>query len=404
MSKKSLTFMTIAAILLLILTELLLQALCLVSERVDIALGGKKIVVAEALPDSILGYRPNPAHPQHDSKGFRNRKVIHKPDILALGDSQTYGIGIWPSQAWPKVLGKLTGKQVYSMAFGGYGSIHYVQLFEEAMSLEPRHLIVAFYSGNDLWDAFRHNQRSQPAVAVDTAQSKSTVKADEATKALGNAFRATFAGPNPNAPRHGSARAFVARHSKLYGLLRKMKQALDYFFDFRSSANWEKHKQRALKSEGLCQVYEGARGRTIFTSNYRMIALDLDDENVMNGYRLNLEAIKTLRDSTQARGLPFTLLLLPTKELAFQTQAAQSSWRPPEAYTRLVGMELRFWELFKRDLGKDSIAYVDALPVLQEALAAGETPYRSSADGHLNAEGNRMVARVVQRHLNSQKR
>lgn len=101
-----------------------------------------------------LGSRPNPLYMEHDKKGFRNLKVPSKADIIALGDSQTYGNGVDREEAWPSQLQSMTHKTVYNMSFGGYGPGHYLQLWDEALTLKPDTVMVAFYAGNDLFDSF----------------------------------------------------------------------------------------------------------------------------------------------------------------------------------------------------------------------------------------------------------
>jgi len=76
-------------------------------------------------------------------------------DVVALGDLQTYGTGVKPQDAWPKQLEAMTAKTVYSMAYGGYGPVHSLILWDEALAFKPKIIIEAFYAGNDLYDSFK---------------------------------------------------------------------------------------------------------------------------------------------------------------------------------------------------------------------------------------------------------
>ena len=110
--------------------------------------------ISRKIDDKILGHRPNPKYPEHDENGFRNEAVPQKVDIVAMGDSQTYGAGIkrpWPQQAQDLAGAGLT---VYNMSFGGYGPVHSLVLLDEALELKPKVIIEAFYAGNDLFDSF----------------------------------------------------------------------------------------------------------------------------------------------------------------------------------------------------------------------------------------------------------
>lgn len=119
--------------------------------------------------DEVLGYRPSPARSDHDRRGFRNRTAVQQARIVALGDSQTYGTGVEPDEAWPQQLGASTGAATYNMAFGGYGPTHSLVLLDEALSLSPEVVIEGFYAGNDLWDSYHmvHELQQLPELRSD---------------------------------------------------------------------------------------------------------------------------------------------------------------------------------------------------------------------------------------------
>lgn len=51
----------------------------------------------------------------HDNWGFRNSDVPSKVDIVAIGDSQTYGASATAYNSWPSWLSPLSGKLVYNI-------------------------------------------------------------------------------------------------------------------------------------------------------------------------------------------------------------------------------------------------------------------------------------------------
>src|SRR5262245_42724140 len=106
------------------------------------------------LRDEHLEFRGDPRYPDHDAQGYRNAHAVSRADIVALGDSHTYGVAVKRHEAWPAVLAARTARVVYSMAHGGYGPIHYERLLSDAFALKPRLIIVGFYLGNDLFDAY----------------------------------------------------------------------------------------------------------------------------------------------------------------------------------------------------------------------------------------------------------
>lgn len=107
------------------------------------------------IADSILETRLPPNKGGIDENGFRNTERPKYPGIIAIGDSQTYGTNATTNEAWPQVLGRLSGIQTYQMAVGGYGPVQYSVLFEKAMDMRPQQIMVGLYLGNDLSDAYR---------------------------------------------------------------------------------------------------------------------------------------------------------------------------------------------------------------------------------------------------------
>jgi hypothetical protein len=93
----------------------------------------------------------------HDILGFRNRAVPNVADVIAIGDSQTYGNNALLEDNWPSQLGRLLAPKhpiVYSMATGGWSAVQYLDIFTKAILFQPKVVVVAFYSGNDPLESF----------------------------------------------------------------------------------------------------------------------------------------------------------------------------------------------------------------------------------------------------------
>ncbi len=188
LKKKQVFFAVVLALLVIGLLEMTLGLLALVSPRVDQLLASPwpSKTTPHTLPDERLGHRPNPAYPGHDRRGFRNSEVPAKAHIVALGDSQTYGTGVVPGHAWPRQLELMTEKSVYSMAYGGYGPVHRLMLWDEAVALQPNLVIEAFYAGNDLFEAFDlvYNRGKRPELKSTDPQLQVTVREAEQSEPI----------------------------------------------------------------------------------------------------------------------------------------------------------------------------------------------------------------------------
>jgi len=107
------------------------------------------------IDDNILGLRIRPNTGAHDSWGFRNKFIPITTDIVAIGDSHTYGITATSYNSWPSVLKRLTGKNTYNLSLGGYGPVEYFYLLQnKALTLKPSLIITGLYFGNDILNAY----------------------------------------------------------------------------------------------------------------------------------------------------------------------------------------------------------------------------------------------------------
>ena len=122
-----------------------------------IVLNPSDYLSVEMVRDEVLGGVPsnNTSAGRFDVWGFRNRLVPQTSDIVAIGDSHTYGNTAVMENSWPYVVGRLSGRQVYNMALGGYGPNQYLNLLTtKALKLKPRTIIIGLYMGDDFENAF----------------------------------------------------------------------------------------------------------------------------------------------------------------------------------------------------------------------------------------------------------
>lgn len=83
--KKNLVSPIMAIVVGLSFSEFTLQILSLISVRINTLLS--RTIIQPIIYDERLGWRPNPEHPEHDSKGFRNKFVPNEISIVCMGDS-----------------------------------------------------------------------------------------------------------------------------------------------------------------------------------------------------------------------------------------------------------------------------------------------------------------------------
>ena len=199
-------------------------------------------------------------------------------------------------------------------------------------------------------------------------------------------------------------RSWVAKHSSTYGLLRRLRyelhRAAKELRDDPEDA-WRRAKDFAARNPECCEVFHNDRARTIFTSSYRLAALDLGDPRIREGQRILFEAVSWMRRRADAQDVRFIVLLIPTKELVFSEQADD---QPSASYHELTEKETRFWKETVEFLNGRAIEFVSGLPALQAQLAVGPQPYQTSADGHPNEQGHQVIAELLSAYLHRTQR
>lgn len=98
--------------------------------------------------DADLGYRLSSDFAEADAAGFRNSAGA-RIEILAIGDSHTYGNNVRSDAAWPAVLTRTSGLQTYNAGVGSYGILAYHAVLNSQCLPETRAAIIALYPAND---------------------------------------------------------------------------------------------------------------------------------------------------------------------------------------------------------------------------------------------------------------
>jgi len=393
-SRRRALFVALALLLAALVLEGLLQLCCLALPPIDAVIGRG---VPPTVDDPVLQYRPNPAFPDHDAAGFRNAVRPERADIVALGDSQTYGHAVTRESAWPARLQAATGLSVYNMAYSGYGTGHCLALLDEALALQPRLVVVGLYGGNDLIDTFFmvHDRGQLPALrSADPDIASAIAEARDSGRSLTAAWKATqeawrWSGPGA-VPRQMVA--WLADNSRLVGVGRALARASSESLGAAApSLPWEEVRARADAAEdSLLFAVEVGELRTVLTPQTRLSVVDLDDARVVEGLRLALAALGEI----QAR-VPLLVVFIPTKEWVVADAVAASDLVPPESYEALVRHEEALWRRVADGLTSAGIAWIDGLPGLKRRVLAGDFPYRIDLDGHPNDSGNAALAEVV---------
>jgi lysophospholipase L1-like esterase len=394
-------FVALTIALCLVAVELILRLAAAAIPAVDAMLGAGS---SPTVPDEVLGHRPAPQMSDSDTTGFRNPKRPRSAPVVAIGDSQTYGMGVPRQDSWPHVLGSEHGIPTYSMAYGGYGGTHYLVLAREALEeLDPKVVVVAIYPGNDLLDSWRmvYERGQLPELLPEDTDPYASAAAqldEPPPQSEWLRLREATAAPNGIA---GGVRSALARHTRLYGLARAAKRTAARWFAG-SAGSGRADPDPAVVSatvakavpEMLLQVRAGAV-TTVLTPAAREAVEDLSDARIREGLRLSIEAIRRLHAEASACGARVLLVMIPTKEHVFEPWVNPSSGAGAEAVQQLVDNETHIWQELAALCDELDFECVSALSGLREAVARGSNPFFSDWDGHPSQLGHRVIADTV---------
>ena len=329
--------------------------------------------------DPILGMTIAPNSPGWDRWGFRNREVPESVDVVALGDSHTFGNTAKMDEAWPQVVARNTGLTVYNMGLGGYGPNQYSYLLtSRAALLHPKQVLVGLYMGDDFENAF------------------SITYGLDYWKFLRQGTRAPV-----NADIWGDSepegwfkplRNWLSEHSFVYRLgvhgqaLRSIKAALQ----FRQAAD---DPSVTVIDAPEANIHEAFRPIRVAAG------LDQARPEVQEGMRITFQLLDEMNANCRKIGCTLTVVIIPSKETVFEPYFERAPDLPLQPLVESLIRNERVATASVHDhLQKNGIGYIDTLPALRSAVQ-NELYYRGPADMHPNANGYRVIGVAVAEFL-----
>lgn len=335
----------------------------------------------EVVPDAVLGAVPSPsARAAFDRWGFRNRAVPATADIVAVGDSHTFGNTARMVDAWPYVLGSLTGRQVYNMGLGGYGPNQYFYLSKtKALSLKPKMIIWGLYVGDDFENAF------SITYGLDYWAYLRKLPPQRVEPNIWEISPLSW---------HKGIRVWLSRHSVIYQLV------------FHSGFGGQ--FQGEIQIKNAANLYPGLATSLIVPDKHILEAfrpkgvlfgLDEENPNVREGMRITFELLREMDEICQQNHIQFMVVVIPTKEMVFSEYLENNSMLPlDDVIDKLIVNERLARAQMFQFMTDNNISYVDPLPALKRSV--GQELYaRTAADMHPNKNGYRVIAEATAEFL-----
>ena len=324
--------------------------------------------------DEVLRYKIEPNSGAHDSWGYRNKKVPESVEIVAIGDSHTYGISAIASNSWPATLQRLSGKETYNFGLGGYGPAEYLYLMKEnALKLDPEMIIVGFYLGNDLKDSF------------------TAVYSVPMWEGLRN-LEISYSSDDKMNDKEANSTSFadlLSGNSVLYRII-----SSSFIGDNL------RQQRRISKGEDIPMLDLPENGiNTGFTPDRRLKGLDLSNPEVREGLSLTLTFFNKMNQLAREREIGFLVVIIPTKETVFSDFISESAELANSSkLNKLIQNEEVVNKLVQRYFADHKIPFVDVLEPLKSA-AGSEQIYPNNFGGHSNKNGYQIIAESINQYL-----
>lgn len=348
--------------------------------------------------DEILGYKAMP-NTGWDDNGFLNESIPESVDIVIMGDSQTQGVNATMTEAWPQVLSQISGYSTYQMAFIERGVVQHYYLLNQALDLNPDYVLLGFYMGNDLLDAYNLVYKSdywQYLRQDDISQELTAVRSE-------NVREMVESGLKEDSLRFKilKLRNSFRENSMLYTLLANASRGLREKLGL--SETIEEKEARLLEwskqNPDLAFVYEGKNQKTIMSPSYRIDTLDLTNKNTAEGWRISRQLLLEMKDIISKQNRDFIIVLIPTKERVYVDFMKLKQQEVPDSLSNIVDKEKEVLRVMQVFCSVNNIKCIDVSPDLSQALFDGQKIYPESLDGHPLATGYRVIAESVNSFL-----
>ena len=340
---------------------------------------------------------PTRRFPFHtDAEGFRNAAVRDPIAVAALGDSFTDAMTLPVEQAWPARLEARLGLAVQNYGTAGFGPQQEERVLEDfALRHHPRVVVVAFFAGNDIFNAESFDEFD---------------RAPEAAR------------PRPPGWR---IKDTVARFDELYvvSLVRAGLEALHERRRGSGAARADEHPREgageppapagslARFDRGMFTVPVAGRAlRVALMPPYlNTLRFSAEELRARRGWRLTRQSVERMQRLCRAGGAELIVMFVPFKSQVYLPLLRRSLARdeleralafyfrgtgPAVDVETLAAHRLAQNELMGALCAERGIVFLDLTPVLEAEVDSGRNVYFPD-DAHWNAAGHDVAASAL---------
>jgi len=335
------------------------------------------------VPRELFGGESHRYPFETDPEGFRNPAVRPQIDVAALGDSFVDAMTSPREEAWPARLEEISGRKVQNYGTSSFGPQQELYVLQDfAIGHQPRDVVVAYFAGNDLFDAERFDSwehgGDKPGEEASGWRLKKRYRRFETLFLTTLAKR--FLPARSAAPQVSPRKSEPGFNRGAYTIATATGTPLRF-------ALMPPYLQKLASSRG-----EIERSR---------------------GWKLVRESFAKMKETCAARGARLTVMFIPSKDEVYWPlidrslgqEELQHSLDFISTYNHmpLRAADIRANRLSQNELMREfcaasGIPFLDLTPALEEAVASGGAVYFSD-DAHWNATGHQIAAEQLANFL-----
>jgi hypothetical protein len=301
----------------------------------------------------ILGYTMDVNMDEIDEHGFRNN-ILSSIDVVALGDSHTYGFNVSSDNSWPKLLGKKLKKNVYNFGIGGYGILQYQYqyLLNKSIALNPEVILLGLYLPNDLngiCEMVSSNQywaSRAKELYIDSSVCPETLKTQDTSREV-------------------TKKKEISIRKWLNENFATISMASEYYSRFTVLKRIENGgiKNGLVINDSIIKKVIGFKRITAHKES-----MDMNRPYIQMAYEVLKKFLLEGKENTELNNIRFGVLLIPSQERVYYKYLMQIDYGVPNEYKELVDNEDELKENISLYLENIGISYIDVLPDMENAL------------------------------------
>jgi lysophospholipase L1-like esterase len=365
------------------------------------------------IPAPAMGGAPHRFTFHTDAEGFRNSSVRERFEVAALGDSFTDAMTMTVEASWPSRLERVLRVPVQNYGTAGFGPQQELLVLKDFVARRrPRVVVLAFFAGNDIFDAEAFEAFQRSGGTEQRVQQGWRIKDVVSRADTWFVVSALRAGTRWASSQETVGAATAASFS--WGPLVRLRSA-------DSTGSYREAKPQRVTppsfDRGMFELpVAGRRLPFAFMPPY-LNTLNFSEQELSArpGWRLTREAIAGMDTASRSFGAAFVVMFVPFKsqvylpllERAFTTQALQSSFR---FYLDTYGRDVDVRRLYANRLAQNhlmrefcdraGIPFVDTTAALERQVQSGENMYFPD-ESHLNEAGESVLADTLAAFLKS---